>query len=183
MEDEDESVRMGAAGLSVTESGMSDPQGLECQGVLTSRSVFTLDDPVFGALIYDPDAETFDGEVTLDGDPVAVSINMVDAGSLVVPSLAYDGFRGIREKMKRAEALIREWFTESDNEWALDEDEQPLDSGYLDGHLTLCDLSFEGDGDLVLWYAMLGEFDCLWGHSLLVTVERDGAFVFEGLVG
>ena len=130
-----------------------------------------VEDSVLGTLTWDNDLEWWEGKQEITpGHTVSVFVSPNDEPSEIVLEQAWLAF----VRVQRDEVFFRR--AAADNLLALHNEEwndgQPIDGDTFAARMTMTQFASYYDGSAEISYA---DGDLFWGHTIIVSVNRDGS--------
>jgi hypothetical protein len=134
-----------------------------------------IDDEVLGHLVYNEGFNWYESDLYKDGLPLAVKIEAGEDGNVSTAferaKLIFSNFDHYAEAAKTH--AVDQLLTLKNDSW-LDEDEDPVNPNRFKARMTLEELFFSRDGDVIFYH---DDGDLFWGHA--IEIGMNGADVFD----
>ena len=141
----------------------------------------TIDDDVLGHLVYNAESNWYESEVHKDGLPLAIKIEANDDGDI---SVAFARAQLVFSKLDHyAEAAkahaVDQLLTLKNDSW-LEEEEDPVNPNRFKARMTLEELFFSRDGDVIFYH---DDGDLFWGHAIEIGMNGGDIFTHADIPG
>lgn len=142
---------------------------LQRQTLLDNPSIHN---KLIGQLVFDESLQQFSTDYNLNGSPLHLYVETAYREKAKEILIQVEGIiNHITEFDQQARSFAATQLLDLKNEVWLDEDEVELSINEFIYHMSIESISFEEDGAVSIWYA---DGDLFWGHSIMVSYNKEG---------